>query len=201
VDWKRAELLFERAMSCKASDGEIEELYNAFYEGFSLDYLRRMLRSNNSAVIRSGAFILSELGTRAFPLLCECRNLLKQNNNWVLGDTLDVIIVNAKVEHRDLLAMAICLVDDPRKGVAWKCLGFIKRLDRSRLSAALGSNILNEIRPHLEWLLAQERTSATEEISERIQCTEWRTRAFGAVAAARRGLAGAPLLKLTAHTD
>lgn len=198
MDTIRAELLYSRAAADEANEQELDQLYEAFFFGLNLSYLRKLLQSRNPSVVRNATHILSELRSKARPLIDECPALLAYDDTWVRSDALDVVLINATSEDSELIAEAIQLVDDEHLGIAWKSLGFLRRLDDVRLRSALLSGQLAHFAPCVDWLLRQSEEGSLSEILAWIGSDEWHQRAFGAVAAAKQGLRGASMLRTIA---
>ena len=132
------------------------ELLREFHRGYSLNELRKLIRSDNPVLVATGAFITDELGVKCRPLLDDLAPLL---NNPMKGVRLDALscALWSLPQHGCLLAKAIALLDDPEEGVRWKAFDNLCRLSREQVEAA---NACAEVRTlgashkdGLSWLL------------------------------------------------
>lgn len=187
--------LLDRAKSGRASEDDSVRLLEYFLSGLDLRYLGELLSSDQPFVVKNAAWILSELGRVAKPLLPVCGALLTHSDKSVRFDALDSVLANASDRDGSLVAQCIMLIVDPETSVQWKCLNFLRRIELSALTAASKAMDEGLTREHMDWLLAHLQMSDERDIITRASNSDFRTRAFAAVAAARLGLRFAPILK------
>lgn len=111
--------LFERVRN--GDSDAAYELTNHFRRGFPLERLRELFRSDQPDVVASAAYIASELGSTATPLIDEFPRALAHPESWGRSAGLDCVWNCATTGHGALIAHALLLLDDPSiytRGVA-----------------------------------------------------------------------------------
>ena len=163
------------------------ELLREFHRGYSLNELRKLIRSDNPVLVATGAIITDELGVKCRPLLDDLAPLL---NNPMKGVRLDALscALWSLPQHGCLLAKAIALLDDPEEGVRWKAFDNLCRLSREQVEAA---NACAEVRTlgashkdGLSWLLSNSAL-VPGEVELTLRSKDPVMRRYGAAAAVR----------------
>src|SRR5438128_9103154 len=164
------------------------DLLGEFHRGFPVENLRKLLSSSDEEVVKTGVFIVSELGNKAVPLLADVVRLLKHPTKMVRFDSVDSVLTCAAPSNKAELASVIPLVDDTEGGVRWKAMDFLCRASEEQLEAAL--SFLSETEPGsthlrgLRWLLS-ERGHDADEVMQFLQSRDALVRKYGVVAAVR----------------
>ena len=176
---------------------DVENLLNAIYDGYDVENVRFLLHSEHLSAVECGAWILYELPPNyAGKLIDECDRLLAYDYHSIRFYALGIVLDCALAEDSDLIAKALWLICDPAGSVKWRCLGFMTGLRLEQLNAALSSQNLGELRPHVEWLISQDMCVAEQEVRRKIESDQWLDRAYGAVAATKAGTRLAYLLQV-----
>jgi hypothetical protein len=168
------------------TNGETQHaLLNEFFAGYPIDRLGLLLTSELDAAAKAGAWIASELGVSAAPLLDELVKLLRHPSRDVRFFATDGVLLIAGEDRGQAIAMAVSLIDDTDESVRWRVMKSLVRADPEQLVASLPhlSNTDLGVMLH-EALLGEE-----SRIGNRIAATE-REQRFAAVEAGRMALAG-----------
>lgn len=180
------------------------DLLGEFLEGYPLDRLRTLLRSESPRAATAGAFIASELGDRFAPLISEALGMLNHQVADVRFDALDVVLLKAGVDQADLLAQAIGLVHDPDSSVRWKALRFLTRMTEKQMAAASKSITDERLANLMSWLVAVmsgEIERAKKDIEARLSEEDVVVSSFAAVAAARLAPDDPRLLRIASRSE
>jgi HEAT repeat protein len=166
-------------------DGTAYALLQAFFSGYPVPKLRRLLLSSDARTAKIGAWIASELGWRARPLLPELMLLLAHPSKYVRFHAIDGILAAGTAEDGEAIGAAIRLIEDMDEAVRWKALNFLARATHGQLRAALPSLGHSPVETLTRWLLECDQMPGTEQILTRLGDREILKRLF-AVAAAYR---------------
>ena len=154
--------------------------------GYPAQNLGRLIHSDNIEAVKSGAFVVSELGARAAQVLDEVDFLLSHPVRNARYDALDAALVGASPEHGAILAKAIMLVNDPDYAVRKKSIKFLTNSTRDQLAAAIPSLAHHHVAELVAWLAAVGNDAVhLPDILSRLHDTDKTTRMFAAAAAAR----------------
>jgi len=162
------------------------KLLEEFQQGYPLDNLRLLLRSENERLVNTGIWIASELGEWGKPLLNDVSPLLKHPAKRVRYFAIDCILLWAAPPNRFELASVVALMDDSEAAVRMKAMDFLCRASKEQLLAGLA--YLEDTEPEsthirgLHWFLGSSRTNPKEVISA-LQSAESLCRKYGVVAA------------------
>jgi hypothetical protein len=115
----------------------MNDLLAEFHRGYPLENLRPLLLSDNTEVVKAGAWIASELGEKGKPLLNDVSPLLQHPDSRVRFSVIDCILLWADPSKGPELASVVDLIDDPESRVRWKVMEFLSRATREQLAAAL----------------------------------------------------------------
>jgi len=160
------------------------DLLAEFLTGYPLQRLRVLLHSADPDAVKSGVFILSELGAGAAPLVDEVPRLLHHQVRWVRGFALDPALVATGPDDGEVIAQAVALVRDPDAGVRWKAMRTLARLSEDQRAAADQHLRDDELQPLLAWLGSADAAA----ITVRLVDDDELTRRFAGIAAARVNL-------------
>lgn len=117
--------------------GPANDLLDEVFRGYPVEEIRALLRSTDPDVVRIGAWLVSELGELAKPLLGEMSDLLRSKTPFVRFYSLDCILTCAGATNGSVLGVAVKLIDDDHHGVRRKAIDFLVRAERAQLQAAL----------------------------------------------------------------
>lgn len=164
---------------------DVQDLLTEFSAGYPMLNLTRLLRSGDDQVVKVAVWMASELGELAHPILPDVQRLLGHHLPYVRGFALDTILLAASPNDGDVLADAVCRIDDEDEGVRWKAIHFLARATTPQLRAAVKHCNQLQLAAVVRWLLAVSAESKTDEIVQRIDAGESTSRLVAAAAAAR----------------
>lgn len=156
------------------------DLLHELFSGYPVENLTRLLRAGDDTCVRTGTWLLSELGERAAPLTGELPVLLGHPLRHVRFFALDVVLVNGR--HGGVLAPALKLTQDPEAAVRWKALSFLAGASQDQLAAGAAGLEAGRVRDLTEWLAGR---PASRDVVARLGDSDLTTRLFAAAAAAR----------------
>ncbi|WP_219466355.1 hypothetical protein [Nonomuraea rhizosphaerae] len=182
--------LIER-IRAHSSDGAVvgpaaNDLLSELFAGYPVENLARLLRSGDDAAVRTGAWLLSELGDLAAPMLGEVPALLVHPLPQVRFFAIDVVPSGGDARHGPAVARVLSLSADPEPGVRWKVLGYLADATAGQLAA--GASYLEEgrVKELTTWLARLEDDGPDpREVLARLDDPDPTTRLFAAAAAAR----------------
>jgi hypothetical protein len=167
-------------------DSAPDELLDEFFDGYPIDKLRLLLQSNVEQAVVSGAWIASELGRMAAPLIDELSQMLDHPSREVRFYLLDPLLCATAQEHGEAIARAVLLVRDADEAVRWKVVRFLARATREQLTAAVPHLDSDRVATLLTWLLSSGNTIENKrDIVTRLNDADPLVRLFAAAAAAR----------------
>jgi hypothetical protein len=162
------------------------DLLREVLRGYPAQNLGRMIHSDNTEAVKSGAFVVSELGAQAAQVLAEVGFLLSHSVRNARYEALDAALVGASPEHGEILAKAIMLVNDPDYAVRKKAIKFLANSTPDQLAAAIPSLADQHVVELVAWLAAVGNDAAhLPDILSRLHDPDKTTRMFAAAAAAR----------------
>lgn len=169
-----------------AGDQAANDLLSAFFAGYPVSNLQRLLGSQDERVVKIGAWIASELGERAGELLPLVPPLLAHPVKNVRFYMLDVVLCCAGSDEGDLIARAARLVCDHDEAVQWKAMTFFARASVEQLAAGAANQSDEKIQVLTKWLLEViADPTRTDDIKSGIESGDSLERVFGAIAAVR----------------
>ncbi|MCK2216775.1 hypothetical protein MF672_023665 [Actinomadura sp. ATCC 31491] len=133
--------LMELILSHPADDETLGEaandLLNELFGGYPVEQLRRLLRSGDDRALQTGAWLLSELGERAAPLMGEVPALLAHPRRQVRFFAVEFVLLAGDEQHADVIAQVVALSRDPDPSIRWKVLHFLAMASTEQLMAGL----------------------------------------------------------------
>jgi hypothetical protein len=181
--------LIERVLA-HADDDDVlgpaaNDLLEEVFAGYPVDNLRRLLRSDAEKVVRTGAWLLSELGELAAPLADELPALLASPLRQVRFFAVETVL-NAGDADGPLAARALALVRDGDDAVRWKVLSFLAEAGTEQLAAGAEALEDAELKELAEWLVRLDTEEIDpREVVARLEGGDRTARMFAAAAAAR----------------
>jgi hypothetical protein len=187
-DRVRGDELIERIFA-EGDDGQTSnDLLKEMFDGYPVEKLIPLLRSDDDEIAKVGAFVAEELAAKAAPLMPDLMRLLGHRNSRVRFDILDAVLTAATPSDGEAIACALTLINDPGRNVRFKALKFLVCADREQLVAGLPHVSDRDIATGLGWLLDTEESPGDDgyaEIESRIDDEDRLVRWFAAVAATR----------------
>lgn len=190
VDATRAgDELIGRILAHPADDDVVgpaaNDLLTELYAGYPVENLTRLLHSGDDRVLRTAAWLLSELGDLAEPLVDEVPALLSSPIRSVRYDAIEVALENAGERHGPVVAQVMALSEDPESGVRWKVLEFLAEASIEQLEAGAACLPPGRLKELAEWLILQDGEEPDlAGIVIRLEAGDPVTRLFAAAAAA-----------------
>jgi hypothetical protein len=170
------------ANASSAADAAAIALLAEISNGYPVEQLTRLFQSSSPAAARASAWIASELGADALPLLDEISALLDNEARYVRFFAVDAVLSAATSDHGKLIAKAIDLIEDPDGAVRWKATQLLARASDMQLAAAVPYLRDERLRILTAWLNSD---IGLAEISPRLADEDRTTRLFAAAAAVR----------------
>lgn len=157
--------------------------YYECFRGYPVENVSMLLQSDNEVVTQSGAWIASELGRDARPILNCLLPLFKHRNVRVRYYSVETVLTAASDENGEIVGGAVALITDQERPVRQMAFQLMTRADSSLLAAGLlfiedpGTAAL------LEWVLKGEGDSGDIEV--RLHESNSLKQVFAVIAAAR----------------
>ncbi|GLW11660.1 hypothetical protein Misp01_67880 [Microtetraspora sp. NBRC 13810] len=174
-----------------SADGDVvgpaaNDLLSELFDGYPVESLRMFLHSGDDSLVRTGTWLLSELGPLAAPLMGEVPALLAHPLRQVRFFAVDVVLMNADAHDGPVIAQVVNLSADPDVAVRWKALEFLAAASAGQLSAGVSRLESGQVRELAEWLLRQESEEPSpDDVAARLEAPDPLVRRFAAAAAAR----------------
>lgn len=134
-------------------DQAANELLSVLFGGLPATALVPLLRSTNVDAVKAGAWLVSELGENAEPIIGEVPALLASPEAYVRHFAMDAVITVSAEDDGELVAQGIGLVRDPNAGVRDKVVRLLWVATTGRLAAALPHITDDDVRALTSWLL------------------------------------------------
>ncbi|WP_188189331.1 hypothetical protein [Nonomuraea sp. SYSU D8015] len=182
--------LVERIRTHSADDDVVgpaaNDLLSELYAGYPVENLRTLLRSGDDAAVKTGTWLLSELGERAAPLLDEVPALLAHPLPRVRYFAIEIVLLSADSAHGPVIAQVMNLSRDPERAVRWKVLEFLAEAADDQLAAGAAALEPGEVKELAEWLirLDGEEEPDPRDVLARLEGPDPVARLFAAAAAA-----------------
>ncbi|MFC4118729.1 hypothetical protein [Nonomuraea zeae] len=181
--------LIERIRTHSAEDGVVgpaaNDLLDELFKGYPVENLTRLLHSDDEVVVRTGAWVLSELGELAAPLMDEVPALLASPIRNVRYFAIEVVLASADEQHGPAIAQVLNLSADPDGALRWKVLNFLAEATVEQMQAGAAGLNPGQVRELAEWLVLQETGEPDPAgVTVRLEVGDPVTRLFAAAAAA-----------------
>jgi hypothetical protein len=164
------------------------DLLSRVLGGYPAHNLSRLIHSDSSHAVDSGAFVVAELGAQAGQVMDEVDFLLGHPSRNARFDALDAVLAGASSEDGSVLAKAVSLVADPDQAVRMKALKFLANATQDQLLAATPYLRDRDAAELVAWLVTAGSDPAhVPDILNRLEDGEKEPRMFAAAAAARGG--------------
>lgn len=113
------------------------DLLNELFGGYPVENLRALLHSGDDDAVQTGAWLLSELGEQAAPLLEEVPALLAHPRLQVRFFAVEFVLLAADERHAGIIAQALALSRASDSAIRWKVLHFLAMASTEQLMAGL----------------------------------------------------------------
>lgn len=181
------------------------ELQQEFHRGYPVGHLKDLLTSHHVDVVKAGAWIASELGIKARPLLQEIAKLLHHDSPYIRFFAIDSVLSCAtENDGRTIAEVVALLLEDPEGSVRWKAADFLTRCSDGQISAAVAQLESEgghaELASELRRLLSH-RTPTSSAIAQILRRGSRTEATLAMVMAARREVLDDELLALAQTLD
>lgn len=136
---RRADRLLGRVQANidgSASNGVVlNDLLDEFCNGLPVEKVLPLLESENASVARAGAWIVSELGSRACSLFETIKRHLDSDDPSVRFCIADCVLLCAKGTDAEPIAKTAHFLEDPDASVRWKAIDTLIKLNPQQVSA------------------------------------------------------------------
>lgn len=199
---ERGDDLIERLRS-GVRDDSANELLKLIFAGYPIDNLLRLTQSDEPVAVRSGAWIISELGPESGALMEEVARLLghpvREGRFWAV----DAVIAGTTTADGHVIAKAVALLLDPDEAVRWKVLQLLARIPPDHLAASLPYLRDPRLVQLVTWLTAIGADPISlQDVASRLASADRLTRLVAAAAAVRLAPRSAdPLERAAAAED
>jgi hypothetical protein len=194
-------VLIRRLLDGDTDDSLPNELLKEIFAGFPQERLRDLLASDLPVAVKAAAWIMSELGPSARPLLQDAVPLLTHEARSARFFALDVVLMCADRNDGAIVAAAIRLIEDQDEAIQWKAMRFLTALPQA-LFAVAKPYLPERFHIPLDWLLESGVNDAfTQFLETQLSDSDVPRRRFAAVAAARLGPTSDLLVRAAESTD
>lgn len=112
------------------------DLLQSLFDGGDIGLLRPLLRREGGSVLDAAAWVMSELGVAARPLLEEAASILIHGSRKARFWAIDTVNAAARDGDGDVICRALSLAADPDTLVREKAVEFLSRASDVQLEAA-----------------------------------------------------------------
>jgi HEAT repeat protein len=168
-----------------ADAGRAHELLQAYFKGAPVDTLRPLLRSEDLRIRRAAAFVVSELGRQASPVLDDVTSLMNSGDRYLIFHAMESITVCATGEGAAEFLHVVMKLEDPDAVLRSLAMFLMSNADASQLGAAYDLMKGEPSDHQLGLELLMEPSATDESILALIASDKPLRRRYGAVAAAR----------------
>ncbi|NBE98875.1 hypothetical protein FE391_35320 [Nonomuraea sp. KC401] len=178
------------------------ELLSQLFAGYPVDNLGRLLHSGDDATVRTGTWLLSELGDLATPLMDEVPALLSHPHREVRFFAVEVVLTSSDSEHGPVIAQAINMISDYDEAIRWKVVQLLAAATADQLEAGESCLQAGPVKKLTEWLVRQETEEPdARDVIARLHSSDPASRLFALAAAARLSEEDSALLEQAATVE
>lgn len=169
-----------------ADRGRAYQLLQAYFSGAPLETLRPLLRSADAHVRRAAAFVVSELGVKACPVLDDVLSLMNSGDRYLTFHAMESTALCATGERSKEFFHIVGKLEDPDEVLRSLSMFLMSNAAASQLGAALTLAERSRHNAHEEGLRVLIDASASDEaVLTLVHSDQPLRRRYGAVAAAR----------------
>lgn len=179
------DLICSRSLGEEETGQAANELLGEFRAGYPVRKLARLIHSDDDETVKIGAWLVSELGILAAPILDEVDFLLSHPVRDARYYGIEAVLVAAPAERGALIAKAVSLIDDPDEAVRRLAVRLLARATPKQLTGAL-PHLPDPVAHLTRWLIGEGSDPArSPQILTRLGDPDREVRIFAAAAAAR----------------
>ncbi|MEV4393498.1 hypothetical protein [Nonomuraea sp. NPDC049607] len=192
--------ILARPIDDEALGQAANDLLDELFGGYPVENLRILLRSGDDDAVQTGAWLLSELGEQAAPLLDEVPRLLAHPRHQVCFHAVEFVLLAADERHADLIAQTLTLSRASDTSIRWKLLNFLAAASTEQLMAGLSRLADPEVGRLTAGLIASDTEDPDPgEVVAALEGDDPMARLFAAAIATRMAEDDAALLRLAAR--
>ena len=178
------------------------ELLSRFHHGYPVRNLSRLTHSDDDEAVKTGAWLISELGAEAISILDEVEYLLGHSIRNARFYAMEAVLVAASAEHGALLAKALMLISDSDSAVRRLAIRFLARATAEQLAGAIPHVPNGHVADLTAWLLSDGSDPAhMQDILDMLNDPDKTTRMFAAASSARIAIRDQRALDRAAESD
>lgn len=132
--------VIRRIQSGEENENLPHELLHELYRGYPVAELPKLFDSTDVEIVKSAAWIVSELGVKGRPILDATAKLLLHPSKYVRFFAIDSVLACATSEHTDFICDVVRLLRDPEPAVRWKVMDFLARIATDHLTSTADSS-------------------------------------------------------------
>ena len=166
-----------------ADSGRGYKLLQAYFKGAPLDTLRPLLRSGDLLMQREAAWVASELGVQAFPLLDDVVPLIDSGDRYLTFHAMESVAVCATGVRAAEFVRVVAKLENPDEVLRSLSMFLMSNAENSQLAGAVEGELHTVHREGLRLLL--DASACDEAVLAFLRSDEPLRRRYGAVAAAR----------------
>lgn len=186
----------------RSGDDEVaHRLLQAFFAGYPLENLRTLLNSSDERVAKIGAWIASELGAKAAPLMDAFFALLAHRSRYVRFFVLDAVLVCATELDAALVARGVQLLRYSDDAVRWKALNFIARVPLSVLASSIPRQADANLAELTSWITRLNTIDSLSQVTARLSSPDGLKRLIACAASYRLHESNPHLLELASRSE
>jgi|UPI000647BA4A hypothetical protein len=195
-----ADQVFQQVLR-SGRDEDAHRLLQEFFTGYSLENLRTLLSSSDGKVAKIGAWIVSELGPRAAPLMDTFFALLGHQSRYVRFFVLDAVLACATELDAPLVARGVQLLTDSDDAVRWKALNFIANIPQSVLASSVPRQTDAHLAELTSWMARLNAVDSSSQVAARLSSADGLERLIASAACCRLHESAPHLLELASNSD
>lgn len=167
--------------------GLSNDLLNEIFDGYPIQKIAPLLRSDRESAVKAGVWIASEMTERAArPLLGDLLPLLDSPSVFVKCYAVEAVEMAATGEDGEILSRAIALIDDEDERVRRRAFSLLAQADRDQLVGAVSKTVDEGLKVAIQQLLDdEERPAGRVELLDRLGLPDRMDRLFALAASVR----------------
>lgn len=182
--------LIERILTHSAHDDVVgpaaNELLSRLFTGYPVENLGRLLHSGDDATVRTGTWLLSELGDLATPMMDEVPALLSNPHREVRFFAVEVVLTSSDSEHGPVIAQAINMISDYDEAIRWKVVQLLAAATTDQLEAGESCLQAGPVKELTVWLVRQDTEEPDPgDVLAKLHSSDPASRLFALAAASR----------------
>lgn len=184
--------------------GRSYDLLQEYFHGFPLETLRPLLKNRDALVQRAAAFVGSELGKKAAPLVDDFVPLISSGNRYLAYHAMEVLVVCARGALADRFSHVLKALECDDEVLRALAMRLVSRADLAQIGAAasaLGAARLDAAHDRGLFVLRQADQATAEGVEALLDAPWPLDRKYGGIAARRLALSQPALVERAALSE